>query len=94
MDHRLRAVFVDRLPIAAVLSLILGILGLVDGFLRPSSDITLLHRDWAFNPAHHFGGRCRGQLHIWPLCQTPSQGAVDNGAACAILSDFCTPSKG
>ena len=39
MEHRLRAVFVDRLPIAAVLSLILGILGLVDGFLRPSSDI-------------------------------------------------------
>lgn len=88
MDHRLRAVFVDRLPIAAVLSLILGILGLVDGFLKPSSDIAYYIGIGLAFPHIILVTGVAANFIFGRFARPPSQGAVDNGAACAILLDL------
>ncbi len=87
MDHQLRSAFVNRLPIAAALSLVLGFLGLLDVFLRPSTDIVFFigvglsipHIILVAGVAANF---------IFGRFARPSQGAIDNGAACAILLDL------
>lgn len=88
MDHKLRAVFVDRLPIAAALSLVLGILGLVDGFLKPSSDIAFYAGIGLSIPHIILVAGVGANFIFGRFANPPSRGAVDNGAACAILLDL------
>ncbi|NOY98387.1 MAG: Zn-dependent exopeptidase M28 [Chloroflexi bacterium] len=88
LDHRQRAFFLKHIPAGIALSLALGLLGPLDAWLHalgsPWADLSfrlgaalsvpLLFLAWGFG-LHLSLGR-------W---LEPSQGAVDNGAACAIL---------
>jgi hypothetical protein len=88
MDHRLRAVFMKWLPIAAVLSLIMGLLGLLDAFLSPSSDIAYFLGLGLSIPHLIIVTGLGANFTFGRLSQPQSQGAVDNGAACAIILDL------
>ena len=88
LDHRQRMFFLKNLRVGMLLSLLIGALGLLDsGFFArggPESDgfhwlalvlcVPLLFLAWGLGL----------NLSVGRLLQ-PSQGAVDNGAACAIL---------
>jgi hypothetical protein len=88
LDHFQRMFFVTRLRFGIGLTLLLGVLGLADGFLR------------ALSPAGANFAFALGAVLTLPMLflalglglnlstgrlLRPSQGAVDNGAACAIL---------
>ena len=88
LDHRQRMFFVRNLPLGILLTLALGLLGPLDHYLLTSS---LPAAAWTYG---------LGVLLSLPLLflawglglnltlgrfRPPSQGAVDNGAACAIL---------
>jgi hypothetical protein len=88
MDHKWRAAFMNRLPIAAVLSLILGLLGLADGFLNPSSDVAFFLGVGLSIPHLIIVSGVGANFIFGRFCRPQSQGAVDNGAACAILLDL------
>lgn len=88
LDHRQRMFFVKNLPVGILLTLALGLLGPLDHYLLASGSPAA---DWTYG---------LGLLLSLPLLflawglglnltlgrfRPPSQGAVDNGAACAIL---------
>jgi hypothetical protein len=88
LDHRQRLFFIKKLPLGILLTLALGILGPLDHYLLSnvspaaswtyvlgiSLSLPLLFLAWGLG-LNLTLGRFR----------PPSQGAVDNGAACAIL---------
>ena len=89
LDHRRRAFFVRLLPLGMVLTLLVGLLGLADGLLAASApgwanaafvagavlSLPLLFLAWGLGL----------NLALGRLVQ-PSSGAVDNGAAFAVLA--------
>jgi len=88
LDHIARTFFVLRLRLGIALTLVLGVLGLADGLLRTSA---LAWSDLAFwigvvltLPMLFLAYGLGLDLALGRLVK-PSQGAVDNGAACAIL---------
>ncbi len=88
LDHFQRMFFVTRLRFGIVLTLLLGVLGLAEGLVRAQSPA------WA-NFAFALGAVLTLPMLFLALglglnlstgrLLQPSQGAVDNGAACAIL---------
>jgi len=85
-DHRIRFFFVRNLPVGIALAIILGILSPLENYLpipwiaptyilAVALTIPLVLLVWGLG------------LNLWlgRLRHNPSQGAVDNGAACAIL---------
>ena len=85
-DHRIRFFFVRNLPVGIALAIILGILSPLENYLpipwiaptyilAVALTIPLVFLVWGLG------------LNLWlgRLRHNPSQGAVDNGAACAIL---------
>ncbi len=86
-DHNRRAFFLKRMPLAAGLSFLLGVLGVIDGFLRQSFDIVF----WAgvaLSIPHLIFMWGLGVNFLFGRLARPSQGSVDNGAACTILLDL------
>ncbi len=88
LDHFQRMFFVTKLRFGIGLTLLLGVLGLADGFLRAPSPAGA---NFAFAlgavltlPMLFLALGLGLNLSTGRLLQ-PSQGAVDNGAACAIL---------
>lgn len=89
LDHRGRAFFVRLLPLGMALTLLVGLLGLLDGLLAASApqwsnaafvagvvlNLVLLILAWGLGL----------NLALGRLAQ-PSAGAVDNGAACAVVA--------
>jgi hypothetical protein len=89
LDHHQRMFFIRNLSLGIVLTVLLGVLGLVDwlllergsawaGFIYGAGvalSLPLLFLAWGLGLNLSMG---------W-LRRNPSQGAVDNGAACAIL---------
>ncbi|HSN73866.1 MAG TPA: M20/M25/M40 family metallo-hydrolase [Anaerolineae bacterium] len=89
LDHRGRAFFVRMLPLGMALTLLVGLFGLMDGLLAASApgwsnasfaagvvlSIPLLFLAWGLGL----------NLALGRLAQ-PSTGAVDNGAACAVVA--------
>lgn len=84
---RLRNFFMGKLPIAMATALVLGLLGIADAFVS---------RDTLLSSILHYAGigltvvqlslfLPLGVNFIFGRFASPSQGAVDNGAACAIL---------
>ena len=88
LDHRQRMFFIRSLPFGILLTLVLGLLGSLDYYLLANNSPAA---SWTYN---------MGVLLSLPLLflawglglnltlgrfRQPSQGAVDNGAACAIL---------
>lgn len=88
LDHRQRMVFVRSLPLGILLTIVLALLGPLDRALlqagSPAAPFTyglglllslpLLYLAWGLGLSLSLG-----------RLRAPSQGAVDNGAACAIL---------
>jgi len=88
LDHRKRLFFLKRLPLGILLTLLLGVIGPLDKALHTSGStwavltfslgiimsLVLLFLAWGLGL----------NLSLGRLLN-PSQGAVDNGAACAIL---------
>ena len=85
-DHRIRYFFVRNLPVGIALAIMLGILSPLENYLpvpwiaptyilAVALTIPLLFLVWGLG------------LNLWVgrLRHNPSQGAVDDGAACAIL---------
>jgi hypothetical protein len=88
LDHFQRMFFIVRLRAGLVLTLLLGLLGLADGLLQALSPI---YADILFGlgaaltlPMLFLAFGLGLNLSLGRLLR-PSQGAVDNGAACAIL---------
>lgn len=89
LDHRQRAFFVRLLPLGMALTLLVGLLGLADGVLADTAPA------WA-KAAHLAAAGLSLPLVAlaWGLglnlalgrLSRPSTGAVDNGAACAVLA--------
>ncbi|MCS6843250.1 MAG: M28 family metallopeptidase [Caldilineales bacterium] len=89
LDHRQRAFFVRLLPLGMALTLLVGLLGLADGLLADAAPA------WA-RAAHLVAAGLSLPLVAlaWGLglnlalgrLSRPSAGAVDNGAACAVLA--------
>ena len=87
-DHHQRMFFLLQIPLGIVLTVLVGIMGLADGLL-------LEQNSPANRLSHFFGvGLSLPMLFLaWGLglnlclgrLLSPSRGAVDNGAACAIL---------
>lgn len=88
LDHYQRMFFIKRLPFGIALTLLCGFWGMVDGYLiQTSAPWTVL--------SQVIGALLSAPLLFlsWGLglnltcgfLRTPSQGAVDNGAACAVL---------
>lgn len=89
LDHRGRAFFVRLLPLGMALTLLVGLLGLLDGLLVASApgwsdaaflagvslSLILLVLAWGLGLNLALGRLAR-----------PSTGAVDNGAACAVVA--------
>jgi hypothetical protein len=88
LDHRQRMFFIKNLPLGILLTVLLGLLGPLDRALLDASaswapltyvtgvllSLPLLFLAWGLGLNLSLGRFC-----------PPSQGAVDNGAACAIL---------
>ena len=88
LDHHQRLFFIRSLPFGILISIVLGLLGPIDaGLLQINSSVetlsyivgillslVLLFLSWGLGL----------NLSLGPL-SPPSQGAVDNGSACAIL---------
>ena len=87
MDHQQRTFFMKQLPVAIILSLLLGILGLIDSFLSQSSDIAF-YIGVGLSIPYLIIMLGLGANFAFGRFAQPSQGAVDNGAACAILLDL------
>lgn len=87
MDHRQRTFFMKQLPVAIILSLLLGLLGLIDSFLGQSSDIAF-YIGVGLSIPYLILMLGLGANFVFGRFAQPSQGAVDNGAACAILLDL------
>jgi hypothetical protein len=88
LDHFQRLFFVTQLRFGILLTLLLGVLGLADGLVRAQSPAWA---NFAFGlgvvltlPMLFLAFGLGLNLSTGRLLQ-PSQGAVDNGAACAIL---------
>jgi len=91
LDHHQRLFFVRKLPLGIVLTVLLGILGPLDSALNGAGSgwapvtyglgfllcLVLLFLAWGLGLSLSMG-----------RFRKPSQGAVDNGAACAILLGF------
>ncbi len=89
LDHRQRLFFIRNLRLGILLTVILGLLGPLEAWLLASASpwasfaygagialsLPLLALAWGLGL----------NLSLGRLRRTPSQGAVDNGAACAIL---------
>ncbi len=84
LDHHQRAFLLRRLPLAAGLTLLLGILGLIDEFLGQSSNFAYFIGIVLSIP-HLILMSGMGANFLFGRLAQPSQGAVDNGASCAIL---------
>ncbi len=88
LDHRQRMVLIRSLPIGIAITIILGVLGPLDTWLQATGSawaqigyltgvalsLPMLVLAWGIGLNTTLGG-----------LRPPSQGAVDNGAACAIL---------
>jgi hypothetical protein len=97
LDHRQRLFFIKNLRLGIMLTLLLGILGPIDRMLADSGS------PWA---ALTYGFGIVSSLVLstlaWGLglnlsmgwLRKPSQGAVDNGAACAILLGLADKLRG
>jgi hypothetical protein len=88
LDHRQRAALAKVFPIGLLSILILGVLGLVDGFLKqatvPGTNVVYYTGILLTIPQLLVMGTMGLNFLLGRFSQ-PSQGAVDNGAACAIL---------
>jgi hypothetical protein len=88
LDHRQRMFFVRSLPLGILLTLALGLLGPLDHFLLANGSPAAA---WTYGlglllslPLLFLAWGLGLNLSLGRL-RPPSQGAVDNGAACAIL---------
>lgn len=93
LDHEQRALFTDNLKYGLALVVLLGLLGLADQLLQPQApnlanviywagmglSFVILIPCWAY-----------GLNLVLGRFVAPSQGAIDNGAACAILLDLAS----
>jgi hypothetical protein len=91
LDHQQRAFFTDNLAYGVALMIIVGLLGLVEQLLHTRApdlanivywagiwlSLVILILCWAY-----------GLNLVLGRFVTPSQGAIDNGTACAILLDL------
>ncbi|MEW5870341.1 MAG: M28 family peptidase [Chloroflexota bacterium] len=89
LDHRQRLFFVKNLPLGILLTALLGLLGAADGWLL-SLGSTWATWTYAIGillslPLLFLAWGLGLNLSLGPMRPVPSQGAVDNGAACAIL---------
>ncbi len=88
LDHYGRTFFVRRLPLGIALTLLLGLLGWMDGLLQASAptwaDLAFWIAVALTLPLLFLAYGLGLNLSLGRLGK-PSQGAVDNGAACAIL---------
>jgi hypothetical protein len=88
LDHNQRMFFLKKLPLGIALTLLLGLLGLLDGELLAQGSHWATVTYWTgfvlSVPLLFLAGGLGLNLSLGRLVR-PSQGAVDNGAACAIL---------
>ncbi len=88
LDHRQRMFFVRNLPLGILLTVLLGMLGVAQESL-PSSQSPLNEiltwSGYLLGAVLLFLAWGMGLHFILGALRKPSQGAVDNGAACAIL---------
>jgi hypothetical protein len=89
LDHRQRMFFVRNLPVGIVLTILLGILGPFQAAAAADAPRLAVALYWAgvalSVPLLALAWGLGLNLSLGWLRRTPSQGAVDNGAACAIL---------
>lgn len=87
LDHRQRAIFVEHTRLWAGLTLLVGLLAAVEGYSRlPESIATLVHVATLATTSVMLLAAWGLGLHLsMGRVVRPSQGAVDNGAACAVL---------
>ena len=86
LDHRQRMIFVKNMNLGILLTALLGILGPVERLLDGSAANFVYGASIALSVPVLFLTWGMGlNLALGRLRKNPSQGAVDNGAACAIL---------
>jgi hypothetical protein len=89
LDHRQRMFFVRNLPVGIILTILLGIIGPLQAAAAVEAPRLAAALDWAGIalglPLLVLAWGLGLNLALGRLRRTPSQGAVDNGAACAIL---------
>jgi hypothetical protein len=88
LDHNQRMFFLKKIPLGIALTLLLGLLGLLDGEYLAQGSHMATATYWTgvvlSVPLLFLAGGLGLNLSLGRLVR-PSQGAVDNGAACAIL---------
>lgn len=88
LDHRQRMIFLYGLPVGLLLTLLLGLLAPLDRYLLEQASPWAIYTYWAglilSLPMLFLAWGLGLNLALGRSLQ-PSQGAVDNGAACAIL---------
>jgi hypothetical protein len=89
LDHRQRMIFLKNMPLGIALTALLGLLGPVDRALlqngSPWAQVTYAVSLTLCIPVLFLTCGMGFNLSLGRLRKNPSQGAVDNGAACAIL---------
>jgi hypothetical protein len=89
LDHRRRAFFVRLLPLGMALTLLVGLLGLLDALLAASapqwSNAAFVAGAALSLPVLFLAWGLGLNLALGRLVQ-PSTGAVDNGAACTVMA--------
>lgn len=92
LDHRQRMFFVRNLPVGIVLTVLIGVLGAFQGLATASAPGLAAFLHWTCVvlcvPLLILALGLGLNLSLGRLRSNPSQGAVDNGAACAILIEL------